>query len=158
MAVIVHTAQGLGQPIRGTCLTSLGTTGIVASWHDGTSAVHDELVVPEFGTHAELTYLCKNSVASPSNLTVKVWGEVPEADAADMRRRWPQDIGGADFIQAGGLYLLLDSVVLDAPSHRKGGAGSKLSASKIVPLRGAVGVTLEATVPADHLVLARFVD
>lgn len=158
MAVIIHTAQGIGQPIRGTCLTSLGTTGIVASWHDGTNPVHDELVVPEFGTHLELTYIAKNSVASPTTLSVKVWGEVPEADAADVRRRWPKDVGGQDYAQEGGLFVVLGEVTLAAPAHRKAGAGPKIGLSSTVPLRGVVGIVLEATVPADHLILARFVD
>ena len=161
MAVIANTAQGIGQPIRGTCLTSLGSTGVVAAYYAGGKTESNDLIVPEFGTHLELTLVAK-STASVSQITgIKVWARVP-AEGANPSRNWPIDYGtgfgmgpsNAEF------WVLLDAnLTLTAPSHQLAAGYAKVGTSSLVPLRGAAEIRVSCTLPGDTaLVLARFVD
>ena len=86
MAVVVNTAQGIGQPIRGTCLTSLGSTGIVAAFWNGSAVEHNTLIVPEFGTSVELTVY--STLANPPVTLARAWGEAPQ-EIANPLRNWP---------------------------------------------------------------------
>jgi hypothetical protein len=163
MAVIVNTAQGIGQPIRGTCLTSLGSTGIVAAWYADAKQQSNFLVVPEFGTHLELTLVAKSTATSPPAVNgIKIWGLVP-AEGANPSRNWPVDYH-ADFGMGPNnaeIWVLLDhNLSLAAPTHVFAAGDAKVGVSSLVALRGASEIKVSCTLPTDGsvLVLARFVD
>ena len=162
MAVITNTAHGIGQPIRGTCLTSLGSTGIVAAWRGASATESHDIVVPEFGTHLELTLVAKSSASSPQQVSsVKVWGRVP-AEGKNAQRNWPVDYA-ADFgigPNSAEIWVVLnDNLTLAAPTHQIAAGNGKVGVSSLVPLRGAAEVRVSCTLPANGsvLVLARFV-
>lgn len=161
MAVITNTAHGIGQPIRGTCLTSLGSTGVVAAWYADSKQQSNDIIVPEFGTHLELTLVAKSSATGAAVNGVKVWGRVP-AEGKNALRNWPVDYH-AEFGMGPGdaeiWILLADSLNLAAPTHVFDAVDAKVGVSSLIALRGAAEVRVSCTLPDDSmLVLARFVD
>ncbi len=162
MAVISNTAQGIGQPIRGTCLTSLGSTGIVAAWYSNSSQQYNDLIVPEFGTHLELTLVCQSTATGAALSNIKVWGRVP-AEGANPSRNWPADYGsnfGMGPSNAELWVVLNEALTLGAPTHQFEANNAKIGKSELVALRGAAEIRISATLPTNgsHLIVARFVN
>ena len=156
MAVVVNTAQGIGQPIRGTCLTSLGSTGIVAAFWNGSAVEHNTLIVPEFGTSVELTVY--STLPSPTVTLARAWGEAPQ-EIANPLRNWPQDINPA-LATDGKLWVQIAGTTLGNYALAPGSSTVRVSRASKMGIQGCARITLETTGinATNTVVVARFVN
>lgn len=156
MAVIVNTAQGIGQPIRGTCLTSLGSTGIVAAFWNGVSIEHNTLVVPEFGTSLELTVY--STLASPTVTLTRAWAQVP-SEAPNPLRNWPEDVSSA-LATGNKLWVQLQTKTFSGYALVPGSSTVHASLPQDLPIRGATQILLEVSgiTATNTVVCCRFVN
>lgn len=161
MAVITNTAQGIGQPIRGTTLTSLGSTGIVAAYWDGAATAYHDITVPEFGTKLALNQVAKTAETAGALANVKVWGRVP-AESRNPQRNWPVDYDTGFAMGPNGAEIWIPLTVtlsIPAADQTLTGLGAKAGLAAFVDLQGVAEVRLDGiTLTAGKIVVARFVN
>lgn len=157
MAVISNTAQGLGQPSRGTCLSSLGTTAVALAYKQGLNITYNSLLVPSFGTHVALSvFAATTSSAKP---TANLWLKIP-TEASNPNRNWPIDLVAGTGMGPGDreLWFPETGVSLNAPNQRFGNTGAYTGEPLLVSLQGADEITCTLIdLPANSVLVARFV-
>lgn len=157
MAVITNTAQGLGQPSRGTCLSSLGTTAIALAYNTGSGTQRNSLYVPSFGTHVALNLYSTGTTSAASNLTL--WARVP-AEARNPSRNWPIDLVAGTGMGPGDaeLWFPLGTLTIPGPTERFGSSAAYVGDVETVSLLGAEEITTTAgTLAAGQVLVARFI-
>lgn len=157
MAVISNTAQGLGQPARGTCLSSLGTTAVALAYSNGLTTTYNSLVVPSFGTHVALSVYA--AAADLDKPTATLWLKVP-TEASNPNRNWPIDLIAGTGMGPGDreLWFPETGVSLNAPNQRFQGDGAYTGEPVLVPLQGADEITCTSIdLPSNSVLVARFV-
>lgn len=157
MAVITNTAQGLGQPSRGTCLSSLGTTAIALAYNAGSGTQRNSLYVPSFGTHVALNIYSSGSTSGVSNLNL--WARVP-AEARNPSRNWPIDLVAGTGMGPGDaeLWFPLDTLTITGPDAKFGSSSAFVGPVETVSLLGAEEITTTAgNLAVGQVLVARFI-
>lgn len=155
MAIVTNTIQGVGQPTRGTSLSSLGSTGIVLAANDTGVTVRNTLVVP-FGTRVILN-LVAESTSNTALSGLQIWGRAFTV-ADNPSRHWPVDYVTGTGMGPGDreLWVPLGAVTVPAPNLQYEG-GAYVGLSVEVDLQGVEEIAApEATPAAGTVLMARF--
>lgn len=154
MALIANTIQGVGQPTRGTALSSLGSTGLVFAWNTGLGTQTNNLL-KNFGTVLRLNLVAQSPVASER---VTIWGRVPSI-GPNPDRNWP-----VDYVESLGsgpsdreLWIPLGTVDVPTANSRYQNQGPYVGTSISLDLEGVDEVAVvDVDLPASSVLMARF--